>query len=174
MKKTTTKFSAQLVTFETSVPFSEFITRLDNALNKEGSSQIISQLKGANSREQIEKIVNGIRGQSDFLYFLELNHHRWLSVYEGKSHPAIVVYTIGNPLIAQTIVKHDTRAALNIPLRLLIVEDPEGRKTRIMYHLPSSVMVLVDDPNIRGAARALDLKLENLLTMVARPDKSRL
>jgi hypothetical protein len=107
-------------------------------------------------------------------YFLELNHHRWLSVYEGKSHPAIVVYTIGNPLIAQTIVKHDTRAALNIPLRLLIVEDPEGRKTRIMYHLPSSVMVLVDDPNIRGAARALDLKLENLLTMVARPDKSRL
>jgi predicted CopG family antitoxin len=67
MKKTTTKFSAQLVTFETSVPFSEFITRLDNALNKEGSSQIISQLKGANSREQIEKIVNGIRGQSDFL-----------------------------------------------------------------------------------------------------------
>ena len=107
-------------------------------------------------------------------YFLELNHHRWLNVYEGKSHPAIVVYTIGNPLIAQTIVKHDTRAALNIPIRLLIVEDPEGRKTRIIYHLPSSVMVLVDDPNIRDAARALDLKLENLLTRVARPDKSRL
>ena len=107
-------------------------------------------------------------------YFLELNHHRWLSVYEGKPHPAIVVYTIGNPLIAQTIIKHDTRAALNIPLRLLIVEDPEGRKTNIIYQLPSSVMVLVDDQNIRNAARALDLKLENLLTRVARPDKSRL
>lgn len=77
-------------------------------------------------------------------------------------------------MIAQTIVKHDTRAALNIPLRLLILEDPERRKTSIIYQLPSSVMVLADDPNIRDAARALDLKLENLLTRVARPDKSRL
>ena len=67
MKKTTTKISAQLVTFETSVPFSEFIIRLDSAVNKEGSSQIISKLKGANSREQLEQIVNGIRGESDFL-----------------------------------------------------------------------------------------------------------
>ncbi|KAF8741111.1 hypothetical protein AX14_005714 [Amanita brunnescens Koide BX004] len=175
MKKTTTIFSAQLVTFETSVPFAEFVARLDRAVNKEGSDQIISKLKGADSREKLEKIVNDIRGGNDFLYFSELNHHRWLSVYEGKPHPAIVVYTIGNPLIAQTIVKHDVRAALNIPPRLLIVEDPERHKTSIIYQLPSSVMVLVDDPNLRGAAKALDLKLENLLTRVARcSDKSRL
>ncbi|KAF8351515.1 hypothetical protein F5887DRAFT_862962, partial [Amanita rubescens] len=164
--KTTTKFSAQLVTLETSVPFTEVIARLDSAVNKEGSNQIISQLRNASTREQLEKIVNDIRGESDFLYFLELNHHRWLNVYEGKRHPAIVAYTIGNPLIAQTIVKHDVRAALNIPLRLLIVENPEGPSTSIIYQLPSSVMVLADDPELRDAAEALDLKLENLLTRI--------
>ncbi len=104
-------------------------------------------------------------------YFLELNHHRWLSVYEGKHHPAIVAYTIGNPLIAQTIVKHDVRAALNIPLRLLIVENPEGPSTSIIYQLPSSVMVLVDDPELRDAAKALDSKLANLLTRITQPSE---
>lgn len=67
MKKTTTKFSAQLVTLETSVPFTEVIARLDSAVNKEGSNQIISKLRNASTREQIEKIVNNIRGESDFL-----------------------------------------------------------------------------------------------------------
>jgi hypothetical protein len=67
MKKTTTKFSAQLITFETSVPFTEVIARLDSAVNKEGSNQIISKLRNASTREQIEKIVNNIRGESDFL-----------------------------------------------------------------------------------------------------------
>lgn len=67
MKKTTTIFSAQLVTFETSVPFAEFVARLDRAVNKEGSDQIISKLKGADSREKLEKIVNDIRGGNDFL-----------------------------------------------------------------------------------------------------------
>lgn len=104
-------------------------------------------------------------------YFLELNHHRWLNVYEGKPHPATVAYTIGNPLIAQTIVKHDVRAALNIPLRLLIVENPERPSTSIIYQLPSSVMVLADNPELRDAAKALDLKLENMLTRIARPSE---
>ncbi len=67
MKKTTTNFSAQLVTLETSVPFTEVVARLDSAVNKEGSNQIISRLRNASTRDELEKIVNDIRGESDFL-----------------------------------------------------------------------------------------------------------
>ncbi|KAK2466165.1 hypothetical protein APHAL10511_001807 [Amanita phalloides] len=164
MKKTTTTCSTELVTLETSVPFAEVIGRLDSALNKEESHKIISKIRDATSRQEIENIVNDVRKGSDFVYFSELKHHQWLDIYEGKEHPATVVYTIGNPLIAQTLLKHDIRAALNVPLRLLVVENPEIPGTGLIYQRPSSVMVLTDNPGLRDAAEALDSKLEIFLT----------
>ena len=67
MNKTTTAFSAQLVTLESSVPFAEVTARLDRALNKEESKQMMSKIGSATSRDEIEQIVNTIRGDNDFL-----------------------------------------------------------------------------------------------------------
>jgi hypothetical protein len=67
MNKTTTTFSAQLVTLESSLGFSEVLARLDKAINKEGSSQLIPKMKSATSRDEINLIVDGILGANDFL-----------------------------------------------------------------------------------------------------------
>ncbi|KAF8627198.1 hypothetical protein AX15_004515 [Amanita polypyramis BW_CC] len=166
LNKTTTSVTAQLVTLESSAPFAEVTVRLDRALNKEGSKQIMSKIKSATSKDEIEQIVNTIRGDNDFLYFFEINHQQWRNVYEGRDYPATVVYTIGNPLIAHTILKRDIRAALNVPLRLLVVENPETLGTSIIYQLPSSVMVLKSDQDLRAMVEDLDKKLENMLMKV--------
>ncbi|KIL70113.1 hypothetical protein M378DRAFT_67951 [Amanita muscaria Koide BX008] len=170
MSKTITTFSAKLVTLETSLPFSDVLTRLDKAINKDGSKELIPKMRYATSKDEIEALVNGIRGDGDFLYFSEISHQRWRSVYEGRDYPGTVVYTIGNPLLAHALMQHDVCAALNVPLRLLIREKSQNHGTTITYHLPSSVLLTTDNPDLRTDAEALDVKLEKLLTDVMAPE----
>ncbi|TFK43591.1 hypothetical protein BDQ12DRAFT_709331 [Crucibulum laeve] len=166
MSKTITPFTAQLVTFETTLPYSEVVARLEAEVNKQGSAQIISQLRGSKSRAEIDHVVKTITGAKDFLYFMEISHDKWLDVYEGVEHPKTTNYLIGNPLVAQTILKHDLHAALNIPPRLLITEKSDHSGTSVMYHLPSSVMVLTDNSGLRAAVEALDVKLDSLISRI--------
>ncbi|PFH51462.1 hypothetical protein AMATHDRAFT_59249 [Amanita thiersii Skay4041] len=172
MSKTITTFTAQLVTFESALPFKDVVTRLDKALNKEGSKQIVPRMGASTSRTEIENLINGICKDNDFLYFLELNHHKWLNIFEGNDNPAAVLYIIGNPLIAQTIIKHDIRAAYNIPPRLLVLEKPDRSGTKLVYHLPSSVMALTDNPELKAAVAILDQKLEDFVKSVIIPDNN--
>ena len=67
--------------------------------------------------------------------------------------------TIGNPLIARTMVEHDIAAGLNVPVRLMIYEDAASRTTRLAYDLPSSLMSGLQNEKVAAAAKKLDAKL---------------
>ncbi|KAG5646587.1 hypothetical protein DXG03_002891 [Asterophora parasitica] len=166
MKKTITPFTAQLVTYETTLPFKDVIARLDAEVNKTGSLGFMSRLRTAASKADIVGLVNGITDDRDFLYFLEINHHGWLSTYQGTHNPPAVIYTIGNPLIAETILRHDIRTGLNIPPRLMVIESADGSGTRVLYHLPSSLVVGESGEELRKAIQPLDDKLEKLVTRI--------
>ncbi|KAF9000220.1 hypothetical protein BDQ17DRAFT_1327798 [Cyathus striatus] len=166
MAKHVSSFSAQLVTFDTDLPFSEVISRLDREINKPETGNFLTQLASATTREEIINAVNSIKGPSDFLFFGELKHHQWLSIYDGIKRPAAVNYMIGNPLIAETILRHDMRAALFIPPRLTVLEKDEGKGTRLIYHLPSSLVEWLNDEKLLAAVRYLDDKLEQLMVRV--------
>jgi uncharacterized protein (DUF302 family) len=96
-----------------------------------------------------------------------LSHDRWLNAFFSTNDtPVTHLYTIGNPLIAQTILQHDILAALHIPPRILVSEKRDHSGTRIMYILPSSVMVLCDNPALTDVVKVLDSKLEKLIAKV--------
>ena len=83
--------------------------------------------------------------------------------------PSAVVYTIGNPLIAQKILKYNVFAAYNIPPRLLILEKLDKIGTTVSYYLPSSVMVQPEggkDPIGFQTIQDLDIKLETLVKRI--------
>jgi uncharacterized protein (DUF302 family) len=94
-------------------------------------------------------------------------------MYEGRVHPVAVVYTIGNPLIAQTVMQQDIRAGCMVPLRLMILEKANGTGTNVIYHLPSSMMALTNNLDLKAVLQGLDEKLENLVSSVS-ADKSNL
>jgi uncharacterized protein (DUF302 family) len=184
MKKTITPFAAQLVAFDTTLPVREVVTRLDKAVNKSGSAQFLSQFKTVTSKAEIEELVQTTLGENDFLYvvmfkklharvllwnryFRELSHDQWLTTHEGHVHPVAVVYTIGNPLIAQLIMQHDIRAGYMVPLRLMILEKAIGTGTNVIYHLPSSVMALTNNLDLKAVLEGLDEKLENLVSSIS-------
>ncbi|KAF5388262.1 hypothetical protein D9615_000361 [Tricholomella constricta] len=166
MKKTVTPFTVQLVTFETNLPFEEVIARLDEELNKQGSLQFLSKFRTATTREEIVDLITNITGNNDFLYFLEMNHHKWMNIYEEAHNPPAVVYTIGNPLTAETILRHDIRTGYNIPPRLMVIERADRSGTSVLYHLPSSLVVGTRNAELEQAILVLDDKLEKMITRV--------
>ena len=72
------------------------------------------------------------------------------------------MYTMGNPLIARTMLQHSVAAGLNVPIRLLIYEDAASGTTRLIYDLPSSLMSFVRNKELAAAAQKLDAKLAAL------------
>lgn len=90
-------------------------------------------------------------------YFGELPLHSVLRFGTDNSVGRIIVYTIGNPLIARGIVGANPRAAYSIPPRLLVLETECGARARTV--LPPAVgegapgfdeQLLVLDANLRS------------------------
>jgi uncharacterized protein (DUF302 family) len=89
--------------------------------------------------------------------FLTVDHGAWMARV-GLNAKARM-YTIGNPLIARTMLEHDIAAGLNVPVRLIIYEDAASRTTRLLYDLPSSLMSELKNKKVTVAAKKLDAKL---------------
>ncbi|GLB33746.1 hypothetical protein LshimejAT787_0106300 [Lyophyllum shimeji] len=168
MKKTIAPFTAQLVTFETDLPFLEVIARLDREVNKPGSLEFLSKFRTVQTKEEIVELITGITGGNDFLYFMEMNHSKWMNICQGGNNRAAVVYTIGNPLTAETFMRHDIRSGYGIPPRLMVVQNADGPGTSVLYQLPSSLPFVHDsnNPELRKAILLVDEKLEAMLTRV--------
>ena len=106
-------------------------------------------------------------------FFTAGAHSKWLNAYfKGeRTFPETHVYTIGNPLIAQTILQHNLGAGLHIPPKMMVQEIEGGRGTRIVYDSAISTMVVDDNEELKKAAAALDEKLEGLARRVLSESK---
>jgi len=69
-----------------------------------------------------------------------------------------------------TMLRHEVAAGLNVPLRIMIYEDPASETTRFAYDLPSSIMSVLGNEEVMDAARKLDDKLIKLAVDVTGSD----
>ena len=69
----------------------------------------------------------------------------------------------GNPIIAFTMMRDDLTAGLFAPVEVLLVEHDNGDGCTVAYNLPSA-MVAAEDPAPLPAARALDNRLNALIS----------
>jgi uncharacterized protein (DUF302 family) len=114
----------------------------------------------ANTTEEFEEIIRKQESTSGFMRFLTLDHGAWMKKFEGGTAKA-KMYTLGNPLIARTMLRHEMAAGLNVPVRVLIFQDSDN-KTRLGYHVPSSLMAVYGNAALIAACADLDAKLERL------------
>jgi uncharacterized protein (DUF302 family) len=140
-----------------SQPFEEVVNAFESAVGSVEESGFPALLASSKSAEQFESRVRSREGASGFMRFLTVDHGAWLARI-GLNAKARM-YTIGNPLIAQTMLKHDIAAGLNVPVRLMIYEDAASRTTRLAYDLPSSLMSGLQNEKVAAAAKKLDAKL---------------
>jgi len=78
----------------------------------------------------------------------------------------LVRWLFGNPLVALTMLREDYTAGLFVPPDLLLAESDDGVGCNITYVLPSSLMVVEQNPQLLAAALALDAKIEALVAAV--------
>ena len=67
MSKTVIPLTAKLVNFDTDLPFAEVISRLNFAVNKEGSENIMARFKSINTQDEFATVINDTIGDSGFL-----------------------------------------------------------------------------------------------------------
>jgi uncharacterized protein (DUF302 family) len=149
-------------------PFEEVVSAFESAVGsveETGFSALLASTKGA---EEFEAGIQSRAGSSGFMRFLTVDHGAWLTRIGLKARARM--YTIGNPLIAQTMLKHDIAAGLNVPVRLMIYEEPATRTTRIAYDLPSSLMSGLQNEKVASAAERLNAKLIALAIQAAGAD----
>jgi uncharacterized protein (DUF302 family) len=106
------------------------------------------------------KVVIHLVGPSGMVLFMTWPLGLLLAL---KDRPAKArQYIVGNPLFAFKLVRHDIRAALDAPLRVLVDEDAED-KAVVEYDTPSSLFGWLQNPEIDSVAKSLDEKLANLV-----------
>ncbi|KAG6812322.1 hypothetical protein H0H92_003406 [Tricholoma furcatifolium] len=168
MKKTVTPFTAQLITYQTSLSYEAVISRLNEAVNRTGSAGFLDHMALVTTKEGIVNLVANITAGSpwDFLYFMELDHSRWMNIFDApdKYAPA-VVYTIGNPVLAETFMRYDIRAGYEIPPKVMVLGNTSVGGTTVFYHRPS-LLVVSNDTELLQAMQILDAKLDQMITNI--------
>jgi uncharacterized protein (DUF302 family) len=136
--------------------FAEVVAAFEAATGEIEDGAFAKELAASKDQQDFEHRIRGHEGDSGFMRFLMLDHGAWLELYGDQVKCRL--YTLGNPLIARTMLKHDLRVGLNVPVRLMIYETAAG-ETRIAYDQPSSLMSRLNNPEVAAAAAKLDAKL---------------
>ncbi len=99
-----------------------------------------------------------------------------LSIFGSRDHGALLAiagskrraiqYDICNPLTASLMTRHKVSAGLYAPLRVLLLEDPEG-EVAFEYDRPVSTFGQFGDESVDIIARKLDESLETVLQKAA-------
>jgi uncharacterized protein (DUF302 family) len=122
----------------------------------------LPSLSPKEARAKLESVV----GPLDFVLFQKIDHGAIVtSLYQRNARA--MTYVFGNALIAVEMTKHDLRAGLHVPLRLIVEEVAPGR-VRVTYDLPSSLIARLQMPAADAVAHDLDSKVERLLVATIR------
>ncbi|KAI0672147.1 hypothetical protein C8Q78DRAFT_729407 [Trametes maxima] len=178
MSKSAVEYTGRRITYETPLPFAEVTARLERELNKPVGGQPVFRVLGTSkSKDELEKGINELLDGHNFIYFASISHHNWLGTYTGNpgSVPQAVVYTFGNPLLAQAMLRHDLTVGLHVPPKLLVLENADQRGTKVVYDdpaalipVPSRGIAAGEDVNaeLRATAEKLSAKVEELVKAI--------
>jgi hypothetical protein len=107
----------------------------------------------------------------------ELEAAATLSIFGHRDHGALLAiaglkrraiqYDIGNPLTASLMTRHMVSTALYAPIRVLLLERPEG-EVAFEYDRPVSTFGQFGDERVDLVARKLDETLADVLQKAAR------
>jgi uncharacterized protein (DUF302 family) len=119
-------------------------------------------------RDQIGVLIYVIKKGDTGLMLFRIDQHGYLLNVIGQPRKA-KQYLIGNPMTASRMTRHDIRAALYAPLRILIYEDLGGHSF-VEYDLPSSLFCQFGNSQIAEIGKELDRKILDVINKSDTPD----
>jgi uncharacterized protein (DUF302 family) len=150
------QITVEHVTFITDRPFDTVIRAFEEQVGSLEQMGWPAIPAASRDQEDFERRVRDVLGPSGFTRFLTIDHGEWVTK-QGRP-TRFMMYTIGNPMIAITMIEHHIEAGLDVPVRLAIYEHPDG-KTRLAFNKPSSLMSGLGNAAVHDAALKLDAKM---------------
>lgn len=117
---------------------------------------LVTKPSAAGVKETMDKLESIVKAKG-LTVFLRVDHQANAAKVD-LIMPAAQVLIFGNPKMGTSMMNADIRAGLDLPLRVLVYEDSEG-KTWISYHNPQELKEdyqLADSPAVAKAEQALD------------------
>ena len=158
------RFGGVRVQVATTRPFDEVLNRLRREVGSAPAAELEAARKRSRTADEFAREVNQRVGPSGFVLFFEIDHGSWIGKF-GIQRKALR-WILGNPLIAITMLRHDLQAGLFVPVELYVVEQDDDAGATVSYVVPSSLIAIGDNRELREAAEALDRKLEDLVLKV--------
>ena len=157
-------FNGRRMRYETTRSFDEMLAALRTAVGDATQGELNKAVQECATEQVFVQRMQEIAGDSGFMLFFEMDHGAWLKTF--GIHRKVVRWIFGNPVIAYTMLRHDIAAGLFAPIEFLLFESKFGDGSVLVYDVPSSLMVIEDNPPLLEAAEALDRKLAELVERV--------
>jgi uncharacterized protein (DUF302 family) len=175
--------AAPRTTYRSSISFELAESRLRSTIQREQSPLTgigLSAPPVFPTQEAFAEYIGSRVGPHGFMHFAEFNHGNWLKAYypdfsrvignDGKAKNVRTIrFILGNPLIAQTMLRHDLDAGLSVPVELLLSEEVNGN-AKVVHFRPVGLIAGYEGApeGLVKAAKALDEKVETLINWVLR------
>jgi uncharacterized protein (DUF302 family) len=154
-----TRFTGSHVQVLARGPFDKVTRALEQQLGQ-FNPDVYKALAEGEDAEKVRAKIQAMAGPSG-LMLLRASDHGALLRLVGQRKKAIQ-YLVGHPLFAIQMTRHDLRAGLFGPLRVLVYENDDG-KTCVEYDKPSSLFGRLGNAKVTEVAAMLDRKLEQLV-----------
>ena len=147
------------VDIATNVAFDEFVTALEKAappFDPEPMQRIAAE---GGTWDDVRRVV-AENAPNDLMIYAKIDATTLLGIAGHRVRA--VEYLIGNHVIAETMFRHDAKALLYAPLRMLVYSDVDGNAVFTMDQ-PSAAFGSLGIPEVTKVGEGLDDKVSNLL-----------
>jgi hypothetical protein len=159
------KIAVERFSITSAAPFETVVARIDATVGHPNMSVFRAAMTAAPSFAALEDIVADAIGSSGLMEFLRLD----IGEVVCKDHPDASVRSlrllIGNPVIMRQMAQHVPDAGSYAPVTILIDQRQDG--IHLSYDRMASLLAPYESADALAVARALDDKVERLLTAAA-------
>ncbi len=145
--------------------FETVVARIDAAVGHPELSTFRAALIAATSFADLEAIVAKAIGTSGLMEFARFDIGEVLRKDHRGASPKILRLLIGNPIIMKDMAQHVPDAGSYAPVTILI--DERQKVVHLSYDRMASLLAGYESADALRVARALDEKVERLLTAAA-------
>ena len=146
----------------TGVPFDEFVAKLEEAAPPLDRAAMERIAAAGGSWDEVRAAV-AKNAPNELMIYAKIGADDLLGLAGHRTRA--IEYLIGNHVIAETMFRHDPKALLYAPLRMLVHSDADGNAVFTMDQPgPAFGSLGIDD--VTKVGESLDRKVVNLLRVV--------
>ncbi|WP_424754290.1 DUF302 domain-containing protein [Mycobacterium sp.] len=150
------------IDIDTGIPFAQFVAAFEKAAPPVDRTTLERIAKDGGDWDDV-RAAAAENAPNDLMMYAKIETSVFFSVAGHRTHA--IEYLVGNHVIAETMFRHDAKALLYAPLRMLVYSDADGDAVFTMDQ-PGPAFGSLGIAEVAAVGKDLDRKVVNLLRVV--------